>query len=39
MKFIGDNKCSGKSNAGLIIEMYLDKDGSIATAYPIYKGE
>ncbi|WP_268869211.1 EndoU domain-containing protein [Heyndrickxia acidiproducens] len=38
-RLIGDNKYSGKSNSGLIIEMYLNKDGSIATAYPIYKGE
>ena len=38
-RLIGDNKYSGKSESGLIIEMYLNKDGSIATAYPIYKGD
>jgi Bacterial EndoU nuclease len=35
---IDDNKFLGKTSSGIHIEMYLNKDGSIATAYPIYKG-
>ncbi|WP_236251232.1 EndoU domain-containing protein [Bacillus sp. NSP9.1] len=30
-------KYIGKSSSGIEIEMYLNKDGSIATAYPLYK--
>jgi len=35
---IGNNKYSGTSSSGITIEMYLNSDGSIATAYPIYRG-
>ncbi|WP_307891780.1 EndoU domain-containing protein [Bacillus swezeyi] len=35
-KQIGRNKYVGKSSSGIDIEMYLNKDGSIATAYPLY---
>ncbi|MGN9865382.1 T7SS effector LXG polymorphic toxin [Bacillus swezeyi] len=35
-KQIGENKYVGKSSSGIDIEMYLNKDGSIATAYPLY---
>ncbi|MCY8232349.1 EndoU domain-containing protein [Priestia endophytica] len=34
---IDENKFSGKTSSGIWIDMYLNKDGSIATAYPIYK--
>lgn len=35
-KQIGANKFIGENSAGVKIEMYLNKDGSIATAYPLY---
>ncbi|ENH96249.1 YqcG, partial [Gracilibacillus halophilus YIM-C55.5] len=35
-KQIGANKFIGKNSAGIKIEMFLNKDGSIATAYPLY---
>ncbi|WP_322786415.1 EndoU domain-containing protein [Fictibacillus gelatini] len=35
-KQIGSNKYLGKTSSGIKIEMYLNKDGSIATAYPLY---
>ncbi|QAA23948.1 hypothetical protein C0674_02590 [Sporolactobacillus terrae] len=31
------NKYRGITSSGIKIEMYLNKDGSIATAYPLYK--
>ncbi|MFE0304829.1 T7SS effector LXG polymorphic toxin [Bacillus altitudinis] len=34
---IGPNKFKGITSSGIKIEMYLKKDGSIATAYPLYK--
>ncbi|WP_034323298.1 T7SS effector LXG polymorphic toxin [Bacillus zhangzhouensis] len=34
---IGPNKFKGVTSSGMKIEMYLNKDGSIATAYPLYK--
>ncbi|MFL0504185.1 EndoU domain-containing protein [Ureibacillus sp. 179-F W5.1 NHS] len=34
---IGSNKYRGVTSSGIKIEMYLNKDGSIATAYPLYK--
>ncbi|MDQ0233417.1 EndoU domain-containing protein [Metabacillus malikii] len=34
---IGPNKYKGITNSGIKIEIYLNKDGSIATAYPLYK--
>jgi uncharacterized protein YukE len=37
-KHIKDNKFLGKTSSGIKIEMYLNKDGSISTAYPIYEG-
>ncbi|MCY8208348.1 T7SS effector LXG polymorphic toxin [Bacillus subtilis] len=36
-KQIRDNKYIGKTSSGIDVEMYLNKDGSIATAYPLYK--
>lgn len=36
-KQIGSNKFRGISASGIKIEMYLNKDGTIATAYPLYK--
>lgn len=36
-KQIGSNKFRGMSASGIKIEMYLNKDGTIATAYPLYK--
>ncbi|QNF30000.1 T7SS effector LXG polymorphic toxin [Metabacillus elymi] len=36
-KQIGPNKYLGISSTGIKIEMYLNKDGTIATAYPLYK--
>lgn len=36
-KQIGSNKYKGVTSSGIKIEMYLNKDGSIATAYPLYK--
>jgi len=37
---IGGGKYAGFTAAGLEIHMYLNKDGkTIATAFPIYKGE
>ncbi|KXZ18975.1 hypothetical protein AXI59_15690 [Bacillus nakamurai] len=36
-KQIGSNKYRGVSSSGIKIEMYLNKDGTIATAYPLYK--
>lgn len=35
-KQIGANKLLGENSAGVKIEMFLNKDGSIATAYPLY---
>ncbi len=37
-RLIGNNKYSGTSSSGITIEMYLNGDGKIATAYPIYRG-
>ena len=34
-KYIGDGKYRGSSSAGIDIEMYMDKDGIIAT-FPKY---
>ncbi|MTH54538.1 hypothetical protein GKZ89_14130 [Bacillus mangrovi] len=34
---LGSNKYRGVTSSGVKIEMYLNKDGSIATAYPLYK--
>ena len=34
---IGSNKYRGVTSSGIKIEMYLNRDGSIATAYPLYK--
>lgn len=34
---IGSNKYRGVTSSGIKVEMYLNKDGSIATAYPLYK--
>ncbi|KYD05968.1 T7SS effector LXG polymorphic toxin [Bacillus atrophaeus] len=36
-KQIRDNKYIGKTSSGIDVEMYINKDGSIATAYPLYK--
>ncbi|QHA37874.1 hypothetical protein D5E69_20250 [Rossellomorea marisflavi] len=36
-KQVGPNKFKGVTSSGIKIEMYLNKDGSIATAYPLYK--
>jgi hypothetical protein len=36
-KRIRSNKYWGLTSSGIKIEMYLNKDGSIATAYPLYK--
>ena len=33
---IGPTKYIGVTSSGIKIEMYLNKDGSIATAYPLY---
>ncbi|RPK17480.1 hypothetical protein EH2_02789 [Bacillus subtilis] len=35
-KKIGANKFIGENSTGIKIEMFLNKDGSIATAYPLY---
>ncbi len=35
-KQIGSNKYIGDTSSGIKIEMFLNKDGSIATAYPLY---
>ncbi|MDM5221313.1 T7SS effector LXG polymorphic toxin [Peribacillus sp. NJ11] len=34
---IASNKYRGITSSGIKVEMYLNKDGSIATAYPLYK--
>ncbi|MEK4280186.1 MULTISPECIES: EndoU domain-containing protein [unclassified Cytobacillus] len=34
---IGLGKYKGVTSSGIKIEMYLNKDGTIATAYPLYK--
>jgi predicted ribonuclease toxin of YeeF-YezG toxin-antitoxin module len=34
---ITSNKYRGITSSGIKVEMYLNKDGSIATAYPLYK--
>ncbi|MBU2660192.1 EndoU domain-containing protein [Bacillus cabrialesii] len=36
-KQIRDNKYIGKTSSGVDVEMYINKNGSIATAYPLYK--
>ncbi|AGF28199.1 MULTISPECIES: T7SS effector LXG polymorphic toxin [Bacillus amyloliquefaciens group] len=36
-KQVRDNKYIGKTSSGIDVEMYINKDGSIATAYPLYK--
>lgn len=36
-KNIRGNKYFGKTSSGITIEMYLDKNNSILTAYPIYE--
>ncbi|OSY00606.1 hypothetical protein S2E19_04561 [Bacillus mycoides] len=36
-KQIGPYKYKGITSSGIKIEMYLNTDGSIATAYPLYK--
>ncbi|WP_456279731.1 T7SS effector LXG polymorphic toxin [Bacillus sp. K7] len=36
-KLIRDNKYIGKTSSGIDVEMYINKDGSISTAYPLYK--
>ncbi|MCM3667906.1 EndoU domain-containing protein [Mesobacillus maritimus] len=35
-KQIGSNKYIGETSSGIKIEMYINRDGSIATAYPLY---
>ncbi|MEG7378789.1 T7SS effector LXG polymorphic toxin [Bacillus subtilis] len=35
-KKIGANKFIGENSTGIKIEMFLNKDGSITTAYPLY---
>ncbi|MDY0943335.1 EndoU domain-containing protein [Priestia megaterium] len=35
-KQIGSNKYIAETSSGIKIEMFLNKDGSIATAYPLY---
>ncbi len=35
-KKIGANKFIGENSTGIKIEMFLNKDGTIATAYPLY---
>ncbi|MED3910559.1 T7SS effector LXG polymorphic toxin [Peribacillus simplex] len=34
---IASNKYRGITSSGIKVEIYLNKDGSIATAYPLYK--
>lgn len=34
---VRSNKYRGVTSSGIKIEMYLNKDGSIVTAYPLYK--
>ncbi|MEI2318011.1 MULTISPECIES: EndoU domain-containing protein [Bacillus] len=34
---VGSYKYKGVTSSGIKIEMYLNTDGSIATAYPLYK--
>ncbi|HLR52448.1 MAG TPA: EndoU domain-containing protein [Candidatus Avamphibacillus sp.] len=34
---IGNNKYEGTLSNGMRIQMYVNKDGTIATAFPIYE--
>jgi len=36
-KYIGNGKYRASTSLGITVEMYLNKDGTIATAFPKYE--